>query len=68
MKTCKANLKEIESYGLKFYMTELNSITLEFHVEIVFIILDLAHQNQVYCTQDVSFLNSFENMLANEIV
>ena len=28
----------------------------------------LAFQNQVYYTQDVSFLNSFENMLINEIV
>ena len=49
-------------------MTELEYITLEFHVEIVFIILDLAHKNQVYCTRDVSFLNSFENVLLNEIV
>ena len=36
-------------------------------VEIKFIILDLAYQNRVYCTRDVSFLNSFENMLTNEI-
>ena len=43
IKTCKANLKDIESYGLKFYMTEIKSSTLEFHVEIVFIILNLAH-------------------------
>ena len=28
----------------------------------------LAFQNQVYYTQDVSFLNNFENMLTNEIV
>ena len=43
IKTCKANLKDIESDGLKFYMTELKSSTLEFHVEIIFIILNLAH-------------------------
>ena len=28
----------------------------------------LAFQNRVYYTQDVSFLNNFENMLTNEIV
>ena len=28
----------------------------------------LAFQNRVYYTQEVSFLNSFENMLTNEIV
>ena len=30
--------------------------------------LDLAFQNRVYCTRDVSFLNCFENVLINEIV
>ena len=30
--------------------------------------LDLAFQNQVYCTRDVSFLNNFENVLTNKIV
>ena len=28
----------------------------------------LALQNRVYCTRDVSFLNSFENVLINKIV
>ena len=44
-------------------MTEL-----EFYVEIEFITLDLAHQNRVQCARDVSFLNSFENVLINKIV
>ena len=30
--------------------------------------LDLAFQNQVYCTRDVNFLNNFENVLTNKIV
>ena len=38
------------------------------NVEIEFNGLDLAIQNQVYRTQDVSFLNSFENVLTNKIV
>ena len=29
--------------------------------------LNLAFQNQVYCTWDVSFLNNFENMLTNKL-
>ena len=37
-------------------------------MELDFIILDLAQQNQVSHTQDVVLLNSFENMLTNEIV
>ena len=48
-------------------MTENKCNGLEF-VEIEFFVLNLAYQNQVYYTRDVSFLNSFENMLTNEIV
>ena len=48
-------------------MTENECNGLEF-VEIEFFVLNLAYQNQVYYTRDVSFLNSFENMLTNEIV
>ena len=59
----KVQFIEIESYGLDFYMTEL-----EFYVEIEFIALDLTHQNRVQCARDVSFLNSFENVLTNKIV
>ena len=49
------NLNEIESNKLEFY-------------EIEFIVLNLEHRNQVYCTWDISFLNSFKNMLTNKIV
>ena len=49
------NLNEIESNRLNF-------------VEIEFIVLDLEHRNQVYYTWNVSFLTSFENVLANKIV
>ena len=48
------NLKEIDFYGL-YFNDEFNG-------------LDLAFQNRVYCTRDVSFLNSFENMLTNKII
>ena len=34
-------------------------------VEIEFIVLDLAFQNQIYYTQDASFLNNFKNVLTN---
>ena len=37
-------------------------------MESKFITLDLAQQNWVFCTWDVSLLNSFENVLTNEIV
>ena len=33
-----------------------------------FITLNLAQQNQVSCTRDVSLLNNFENVLTNEVV
>ena len=33
-----------------------------------FITLNLAQQNRVSCTQDVSLLNNFENVLTNEVV
>ena len=62
-------------------MIELESIWLEFYVyvdkfprqllhdiEIEFIVLNLAFQNQVYYTRDDSFLNSFKNVLTNEYV
>ena len=29
--------------------------------------LDLAFQNRIYCTWDISFLNSFENLLTNKL-
>ena len=48
------NLKEIDFYGL-YFNDEFNG-------------LDLAFQNRVYCTRDVSFLNSFENVLTNKII
>ena len=44
-----------------------NSICTVALIEIKFSGL-LALQNRVYYTQDVSFLNSFENVLTNEIV
>ena len=37
-------------------------------MEVEFSILDLAQQNRVFYTRDVSLLNSFENVLTNEIV
>ena len=37
-------------------------------MELEFIILDLAQQNRVSHTWDVILLNSFENVLINEIV
>ena len=37
-------------------------------IELEFVMLDLAHQNQVPHAQDVSLLNSFKNVLTNEIV
>ena len=37
-------------------------------MELDFIILNLAQQNQVSHNQDDVLLNSFENMLTNEIV
>ena len=45
-----------------------NSICITAHTKIEFCGLDLSLQNQVSCIQDVSFLNSFENMLTNKIV
>lgn len=38
------------------------------NVGIEFIILDIALQNRVSYTQDVSFLNDFENVLTNKNV
>ena len=38
------------------------------NIEIEFNGLNLAIQNQVYRTQDISFLNSFENVLTNKII
>ena len=52
-------IEEIESYGLEFHLID---------VEIEFNGLNLAYQNRVYRTRDVSFLNSFKNALTNEIV
>ena len=52
-------IEEIESYGLEFHLID---------VEIEFNGLNLAYQNRVYITRDVSFLNSFKNALTNEIV
>ena len=37
-------------------------------IELESVMLDLAHQNRVPCTRDVCLLNSFENVLTNEIV
>ena len=37
-------------------------------MELEFSILDLAQQNRVSYTRDVSLINSFENVLTNEIV
>ena len=37
-------------------------------MELEFFTLDLAHENRALCPRDVSLLNSFENMLTNEIV
>ena len=45
---------EIKSLTLKIKSSLTNSICIV--------------QNRVYCTQDISFLNSFENVLTNEIV
>ena len=52
-------IEEIESYGLEFHLID---------VEIKFNGLNLAYQNRVYRTRNVSFLNRFKNALTNEIV
>ena len=55
--------------GVEFCLNnEIESNRLELYVEIEFIVLNLEHRNQVYCTRDVSFLNSFENVQTNKIV
>ena len=48
---------EIESVRLNFNLNEPSSMD-----------SILALQNRVFCTRDVSFLNSFENVLTNKIV
>ena len=55
--------------GVEFCLNnKIESNRLELYVEIDFIVLNLEHQNRVYCSRDVSFLNSFENVLTNKIV
>ena len=46
------------------FVVDLRCSLLHF-IELEFQRLDLAHQTLVYYTQDVNFLNSFENMLTN---
>ena len=46
----------------KSSLKDLSSMENEFNT------LDLAQQNRVSCTRDVSLLNCFKNVLTNEIV
>ena len=46
----------------------LEFLKLEFHIEIDSLELDLLHQNWFPYTWNVSFLNSLETFLTNEIV
>ena len=48
--------------GRKYHLRCCHNVGLEF------IILDLAQQNQVFHSRVVSLINSFENVLTNEIV
>ena len=54
--------------GFAEKLSSTNSICIATPMEIEFNGLDLSLQNRVSCTQVVSFLNSFENVLTNKIV
>ena len=49
-------------YGTRVYNARFPCIQLEFNI------LNLAQQNRLPCTLDVSLLNNFENVLTNNIV